>query len=280
MQPSTLPLPSPTEWEPAGSDVTRREKSARPARPRWILSASSPGRWPGARRERGPLGTVLAVLPLAILFLASCRVVQPTVEDGLDYGFQTPKQAFRAWRTAVAADLLAEEYACFSRDWRADNGVTSITAYGAVRDELLKEVPRLRWAISRAEDPEEIAANGMRAVLLRSKIPGALWFGDRYLTVKMIREASFEVYDEAVPDQPVASGPIEPDPWTAETFVYRPRTVVSWLPRTDVLLLVIAGFDDLTRGINPGAVTEMWGGWRWKIAEIVVSEEPLEWPER
>lgn len=245
---------------------------AHPSRPRRSRPALSPGRWPGARRERGPLGTVLAVLPLAILLLTSCRVVQPTVADGLDYGFQTPKQAFRSWRTAVAADLLAEEYACFSRYWRAQNGVTSITAYGAVRDEVLGEVPRLRWAISRAEEPEEISADGMRAVELRSRIPGVLWYSDRYLTVFMVREAAFEVYDEAVPDQPVTSGPIDPDPWAARFFEYDARA--------DALGLVIRGFDDLTQGVDPEAVTEIWGGWRWKIAEILVSDEPIERPER
>jgi len=222
--------------------------------------------------REGSLNAAIAALPLVILVLTSCRAVQPTVEDGLDYGFQTPKQAFRAWRTAVAADLLAEEYACFSRFWRTENGVTSITAYGAVRDELLSEIPRLRWAISRAEDPEEIQANGMRAVTLQSRIPGVLWYGDRFLTVLMIREASFEIYDEAVPDEPVASGAIEPDPWEAEFFVY--------LPRTDVLRLVIRGFDELTQGIDPGAVTEMWGGWQWKIAEVLVTDDPYVRRER
>jgi len=266
LQPSALsPLAAPEGRRSGGG-------GARPSRPRRTRLALSPGRWPGARRVRGPVGTVLAVLPLAILLLTSCRVVQPTVEDGLDYGFQTPKQAFRSWRTAVAADLLAEEYACFSRYWRDEYGVTSITAYGAVRDRLLGEIPRLRWAISRAEDPEEISADGMNAVELRSRIPGVLWYGDRYLTVFMVREASFEIFDEAVPDQPVASGPIDPDPWEAEFFVY--------LPRTDVLRLVIRAFDDLTQGIDPEAVTEMWGGWRWKIADILVSDEPIERPER
>jgi len=41
-----------------------------------------------------------------------CRVPPRTIQQGLDYGFQAPEQAFESWRTTVQGNLLAKEYAC------------------------------------------------------------------------------------------------------------------------------------------------------------------------
>ena len=54
----------------------------------------------------------------AVIWLAGCSVPTPTASQGLDYGFRTPKQAFRSFRTSVQGELLAEEYRCFSSLWR------------------------------------------------------------------------------------------------------------------------------------------------------------------
>ncbi|MEO0662026.1 MAG: hypothetical protein AAFZ87_10845 [Planctomycetota bacterium] len=206
-----------------------------------------------------------------MLALASCRVPAATVQQGLDYGFRTPEQAFAAWRTALQADLLAEEYACFSQRWRTEQGVTTLSAYALARDVVLGEIPFLRWAIARADEPTGLPAaagpNGSRARLV-SRVPGALWYRDRYLVVDLEREWSWELFDDADPTAPVVAGFAEPDPFRSGHLEYDERR--------DELRAVLSRFEDATDGLDPATVTDFRVGFRWKIASFAVLDEPVE----
>lgn len=238
---------------------------------------------PGTDPVRPRLGALPCLV--VILALASCQVPAATVQQGLDYGFRTPKQAFASWRTALQADLLAEEHACFSEGWKAANGASTLTAYGAARDVVLGEIPRLRWALSRAEAPEVLWASDDR-VWLQSRVPGPAWVRDRYLTLKMRREYYWELYDAADPQLAVAGGYCDPDPRATGHFEY-----VKSMPRStapgrrgghglvDEFHGVVRDFDDVTDGIAPEAITDLHIGFRWKIDDLVVSDEPLPVPK-
>ena len=120
-----------------------------------------------------------------LIFVAivhACRIPSPTVQQGLNYGFRSPEQAYQSWRTALQGDLLEEEYRCFSGTWKAEYGVDTMTAYGLGRDTLFERFPKLRWLLSRAEPPEEVSRSES-SVTFQVKVPAPLWFDDRYLLV-------------------------------------------------------------------------------------------------
>ena len=207
---------------------------------------------------------------VVILSATSCRTTSATVQQGLAYGFRTPEQAFASWRTAVQADLLAEEYACFSRGWRRAKGLRSRSAYAAARDEVLGTVPYLRFAISRAKKPLRIGPGTGDAVVLQSRIPGPLWVRDRYLVLQMVRENSFELFDRVDPVIAVASGTLDADPFTTGHLEYDQRR--------DELRAVIHHFEEETEGIAPETITDFRVGFGWKIEDFQVLDKPLELP--
>lgn len=202
---------------------------------------------------------LVAVVP------ACCGIPAPTVQQGLNYGFREPDQAYESWRTAFQGDLLVEEYRCFSRGWKQANGVRSLTTYGAGRDALLERVPRLRWLLGRAEPPEEVARTE-GSVTFQARVPAPLWYDDRYLLVNVVREAYFEVYPADNPSAPEAAETFG-DPWAARVFDYRADA--------DLFSVGIAPFDELTGGLAPEAVHEIRAGWQWKINEIEVLDDPV-----
>lgn len=201
----------------------------------------------------------------AVIWLAGCSVPTPTASQGLDYGFRTPKQAFRSFRTAVQGELLAEEYRCFSSLWRRQNGVTSLLRYGEARDELIERIPQLRWAVYRAEDPELLMLRPPWAVV-QARIPGPLWFKDRYLAVRLYRQGYWEAFDEQNPDV-AASGDTVSDPWKSGLFGY--------VDRYDSFRITVDGFSEFTEDTSPEAILEMRAGYEWKIFKVEIFDEPL-----
>ena len=208
----------------------------------------------------------MAALGIAALSLASCRVPSPTVQQGLDYGFRTPKQAFESWRTAVQGDLLAEEYRCFSRRWKRDNGVSSLLVYGEVRDKVLSEVPQIRWAVYQAKKPELLMLNRPYAVL-QARIPGPLWFKDRYLVVSLFRDGYWEAFDEQSP-MTARHGAEYDDIWKRKIFRYEEEY--------DSFRVAIDDFTDETRGAAPDAMLQVRAGFQWKILRFAVFDEPFD----
>lgn len=204
-------------------------------------------------------------LGLAGLGATGCRVPPPTVSQGLEYGFRTPKQAFHAFRTAVQGELLAEEYRCFSRGWRRRNGVTSLLRYGELRDELMARIPHLRWALYRAQEPELLSQSpGYAAV--QARIPGPLWVKDRYLAVRFKREGYWEAFDESTPEV-AASGDEVEDPWESG--------LLGYVERYDSFRVTIDEFSELTENTAPAAILEVRAGWQWKIDNIEIFDEPF-----
>jgi hypothetical protein len=223
------------------------------------LSGSS--RAPSGPHRRGlrALGTIVAVLGLVGL-AAGCRVPAPTVRQGLDYGFRTPKQAFGSWRTAVQGNLLVEEYRCFSRHWRATNRVTLLD-YGEARDQILEEYPQLRWAVYSARDPEELVRNE-RAAILVSKIPGPLWFEDRFLLVKLRRQAFWELSVEDSPLRPEFGGQIDQDPFRAGLYYFDESS--------DRFFVIIDEFSENTDLPDAEVIHLAAAGWEWKIDSFTI----------
>mgnify|MGYP006932671212 CR=1 FL=1 len=204
-----------------------------------------------------------ALLGLLVVGLTTaCRVPPPTVQQGLEFGFRTPKQAFESWRTAVQGDLLVEEYRCFSRRWRARNGVT-LLKYGEARDELLSEVPKLRWALYRA-DAAEFLDRQERSALLVARVPGPLWVNDQYLLVTLRRQGFWELSVEDTPLEPEFGDQVE-DPFRSQLF---------WFDKEgDRFFVIVDEFGARTEGADPDSIHLVAAGWEWKIDDFTVVDE-------
>ena len=165
----------------------------------------------------------------------------------------------------MQGNLLNEEYRCFSGEWRDDNGVKSINFYSEGRDELMRRVPKLRWALFHAEDPVVIAESP-RDALLQCRIPGPLWFKDRYLVFRMGREGFWKGWTEDSPAK-ATEGNTMPDPIAAR--------VLEYVEHDDRLRLNVDEFSYWTEDTPPESMTALQGGWQWKIDEVALYEEPL-----
>ena len=207
----------------------------------------------------GLLAVVFAIGPLS-----ACRVPPPTVQQGLDYGFRTPKQAFESFRTAVQGDLLVEEYRCFSKAWKDANGVPSILVYSEVRDEVLAQFPKLRWALYRAEEPEILSAEPHR-VVLQARIPGPLWIADRYLVIAFIPNGYWRAVREDKPLELGSGRLLDLETWRESIVYYKEH---------DALQATIFDFKEEAR-MSPNAVLELAVGREWKIQLMNLFDEPL-----
>lgn len=211
---------------------------------------------------RAPVGWRGVGAALLLGLAPACRVPSPSVQQGLEYGFRTPKQAFESWRTAVQGDLLVEEYRCFSRRWRARNGVT-LLKYGEARDELLSEVPKLRWALYRADAPEFLDRQE-RSALLVARVPGPLWVSDQYLLVTLRRQGFWEVSVEDTPLEPEFGDQVE-DPFRSQLF---------WFDEEgDRFFVIVDDFSDRAEGADPDSIHLVAAGWEWKIDDFTVVDE-------
>lgn len=228
-----------------------------------ILSAMGPKKW-WSDGVRGAAGR--AYLGVAALSLACCTVPPPTVQQGLDYGFRTPKQTFESWRTAVQGNMLAEEYRCFSRRWKRENSVSSLQVYGEIRDKVLSEVPQIRWAVYRAEEPELLMLNRPYAVL-QARIPGPLWIKDRFLVVSLFRDGYWAAFDEQSP-MTARHGAEYDDIWKRNIFRYEEEY--------DSFRVFIDDFSEETRDAAPDAILEARAGFQWKILRFAVFDQPFD----
>ena len=77
--------------------------------------------------------------------MAGCCVPPPTTLQGLEYGFQTPQQAYESFRTAFQGELLEYEYRCFSRGFK--ERCKGLTGYLEIRDQLIADTPFLRLGV-------------------------------------------------------------------------------------------------------------------------------------
>ncbi len=215
------------------------------------------------RASRAPwrrLASTALVLGLA----AGCRVPAPTLQQGLDYGFNSPQQTLASFRTAVQGNLLDEEFRCFSRAWKNRTNVKSINYYSEVRDELMSRVPQLRWALYRAEDPE-VLAQWDRVALLQCRIPGPFWIRDRYLVFRMQREGYWKAWTESTPGK-ASEGNTVSDPVEAGVLEYEERY--------DVVRVNVDDFSYETEDTAFEAILAVQGGWHWKIEDFNVYDEP------
>ncbi|MFT7169018.1 MAG: hypothetical protein ACI80K_002154 [Paracoccaceae bacterium] len=216
--------------------------------------------------RRAPSSVTGAVLLAGALLggMTSCRVPAPTVQQGLQYGFNTPSQALESFRTAVQGNLLEEEFRCFSRQWKARTKVRSINYYSEARDELLSEIPQLRWALYRAEDPEVVVQRN-RVALLQCRIPGPLWTKDRWLIFRMHREGYWDAWTEQTPEKPTEGNTFR-DPVEAN--------ILQYVERYDVYRVNIDDFSEETGSTSPEAIIAVKGGWQWKIEDFLIADEP------
>ncbi|MEM9801326.1 MAG: hypothetical protein AAGA20_13445 [Planctomycetota bacterium] len=195
-----------------------------------------------------------------------CTVPPPEVQQGLDYGFRTPKQAFESWRTAVQGDLLDREYRCFSSDWRQRNGSggrpVTLNTYALARDQVLEEYPYLRWAVYRAESPEEFGRTD-DAALLVSRVPGPFWASDRYLLVRLRKQGFWELTVESAPDTPF--GDHVSDPVADQVFYFDESTS---------RFFVIIETSEQVPGLDSAEPVDLaTAGWEWKIDDFTIVDE-------
>jgi hypothetical protein len=130
----------------------------------------------------------LAVAALVATALASCRAT-PTKEDWIAVGFRGPRQAFRTFQTALAADAPALEYRCLTSRFR--RGASQL-AYREVREQILREQPWLRRAAD-AEVVSEQRPSSDRA-RLRARIDTP--FRDVEFEVELVAQGYAEVWGE------------------------------------------------------------------------------------
>lgn len=240
-----------------------RGRESRSSRLAGSLAVSAFSGW--FRRLTGACGRPRGAGLLAVALVGltpACRVPSPTVQQGLEYGFRSPKQAFESWRTAVQGDLLVEEYRCFSRRWRARNGVT-LLKYGEARDQLLEETPKLRWALYRADPPEFLDLQEGSALLV-SRVPGPFWIDDQYLLVTLRRQGFWELSVEDSPLEPEYGDQVE-DPFRSRLF---------WFDEEgDRFFVIVDEFGARTGGADPGSIHLATAGWEWKIDDFTVVDE-------
>jgi hypothetical protein len=118
--------------------------------------------------------------------LSACLSV-PKPADWLDVGFRSPGQTFRTFRTAFADGRQPGlELRCFSSGFKAREGLSELT-YREFREDLLREEPLLRTALSRARI-SSVKQEGKTA-RLEAKIAG------RALFVELVREDYWELWD-------------------------------------------------------------------------------------
>lgn len=183
----------------------------------------------------------------------------PTVLQGLEFGFRTPVQTFRSWRTAVQGNLLAEEYRSLSKGFRQG---MSLFDYSEARDALLEETPHLRWALYRAKEPEALAIAEKEGVAyLQSRIPGPLWFKDQWLFVRLVRQGYWDVWVEGEDPQ----GRMVPDIIASYNLQYDEKSQ---------FLYGVAKLDPKD-GKWPDDVQQFQVGWEWKIDDFKLLDEPL-----
>jgi hypothetical protein len=218
----------------------------------------------GRRRRASAGGAWLA----SLLLIAGCQVPAPTVRQGLDYGFRTPEQTFRSWRTAVQGDLLVEEYKTLSKSWRSRNGGTSLFTYSEARDTVLERYPQLRWALYRAKEPE-VLARGERVALLQSRVPGPLWFADKWLVVQLVREGFWDVWVDSDPYQAI-DGRTVADIVDSRNLYFSDKNEA----RKPLLYGIVEVKPDDAKW--PDDVGLLQVGWEWKIDDFQLLDDPLE----
>ena len=186
------------------------------------------------------------------------------LQQGLDYGFNSPKQALASFRTAVQGNLLNEEFRCFSREWKVRSKVSSINIYSEVRDELMSKVPHLRYALHSADDPEILVLRE-RDALLQCRVPGPFWIKDRYLVFRMHREGYWRAWTEQKPGKATEGNTFD-DPIQSHVLEYDDYD--------DILQLTVRDFSYETDDTAFEAIVAVQGGWQWKIQEFNLFEEP------
>lgn len=226
------------------------------------------------RRVGTRLGTWPRALALGLLCtLVGCKVPAPSVRQGLDYGFRTPEQTFRSWRTAVQGDLLVEEYKTLSKGWKARNGGVSLFTYSEARDVVLEAIPQLRWLLYRAKEPE-VLARGEQVVILQSRIPGPLWFSDSWLVVRLVREGFWDLWVDQSPLQPI-DGRVVQDLVGSHNLHYNPKDspLLYALIDFDRAQWQFPGSEDVRL---PDDIGLLQVGWEWKIDAFDVLDAPLD----
>ena len=140
-------------------------------------------RWIGFVRRAGPR----ACLGIGLLWSSGgCCVPPPDTRQAVEYGFQTPEQAFESFRTAVQGELFEYEYRCFSSSWKKRNGVGSLLLYLEVRDQLMAENPFLKKGIYDAKVLSADRPAPDRA-LIEAESHG------RRLVVRLVRQEFWEI---------------------------------------------------------------------------------------
>ncbi|MDG1048905.1 MAG: hypothetical protein P8R46_01735 [Planctomycetota bacterium] len=157
---------------------------------------------------------------------------------------------------------MVEEYRCFSRRWRARNGVT-LLKYGEARDELLSEVPKLRWSLYRADAPEYLDRKD-RSALLVARVPGPLWINDQYLLVTLRRQGFWELSVEDTPLEPEFGDQVD-DPFKSQLFYFDKEG--------DRFFVIVDDYTAQAEGADPSVIHLVSAGWEWKIDDFTVVDE-------
>ena len=159
--------------------------------------------------------------------------------------------------------MLAEEYRCFSRRWRATNGGVTLLKYGEARDQILEQYPHLQWAVHQAEPPEELDRTERKSLLV-SRIPGPLWVKDRYLVVRMFKQGFYDLWVEDPPLQPEYGDQVD-DLFSSQLYYYDEDM--------DRLFVIVSDFSAETGLANADSIALVAAGWEWKIEDFGIFTE-------
>lgn len=177
-----------------------------------------------------------------------CRTPRPGNEQWLAVGFRSPRQAFKTFQTALAADALTLEYRCVSSSFR--RGASQL-GYREVREQILREQPWLRRA-ALAEITAEQRLSPTRA-RLQARV-GSL-FGTVEFEVELVASGYAEVWgeEELLWDEARDAAPVPAAFGTTDSPSKPPTARIELDP---------------TAEFDPRSATELRVGLEWRIDAI------------
>lgn len=195
---------------------------------------------------RRPWSLTLAVL--AIVPLAACAS-RPAAEDWLDVGFRSPRQTFRTFQTALAADSPTLEYRCLSGALKSREGLSE-TVWREFREELFGAIPGLR----RAASAEILTIAALDPWHVRIEAEATYLFWTRRFALLFRREDFYEL-------------------WSGDRLYHDDVAPFSEMVMRLPSQALLQGFAPLPEGGDVDAVTEIRIGMEWKIDGFELLED-------
>lgn len=192
-------------------------------------------RLPSLRQRTWPLAPLFCAFMAA---LAGCSS-NPTAEDWLAVGFDSPTQTLRTFQTGVRGDNPDLEYDSFSDGFRHELGLSRVIYY-EIRDEIFGRYPYLARFVELEVVNETNVDPKKRLMIVRL----SAFLSERWVEVTFVRDDYFSVR---------AGGDILADDFAS---------FHSMITSDDGRLVLVLPTEDV---IDPREVTKVLVGQDWKI---------------